>query len=436
MGPRSRRAACALLLFLVVGGFYALTFDFRASTDSYLNSLQTRALVLHGDIDLARYGNLSGFVVHKGSHEYSVYGAGVTLFGAPVYVLTSRLGASDRLSEELASIPFVAASVVLLFFLLLKLFDRSIAAAGTIVYASGTTIWPIGATAFWQHGPVALMSILGLHAVFSDREDAPLWAGLALGAATFIRPPLIVVTGTLALYYASKGWKSLTRYFIGGVPAIAAFAIQGRWLWGSWTKGGYSFSGIGFHGNIARALFGELFSFWRGLFVYSPVLILAGFGAVLALTRRKPLERRLVFLSLACVSSIVLYARFSTWWGGKNQFGYRYLLDITPILVLLAAYAVQRLPKLRTIGIPLAITSILTMTFGSAPNRFGWDFNPFPKSFVDSPIGQAWIAFFDRPGPGLLRLAAVGAVAAVLVITATRVGARPSVDPAAVADTV
>lgn len=421
MQQSSRRLARALALVILIGGFYAITFDFRPSTDSYLNSLQTKSLVLHGDVDLARYGHLAGFTVHKGQHVYSVYGAGISLAGAPIYLVGAHAGASDRVLEALASIPFVTGATVVLHFLLLRLFDRTIAIGGTLVFAFGTTMWPVAATAFWQQGPVAFLTLLGLYALFSERKTAPTWAGLAIGLATFVRPTLFVLAAVFALYFCTKGWQSIVRYAAGGLPAVAGFLIQGRWVWGSWLKAGYSFAGVGFHGNVPHALYGELFSVWRGLFVYSPVLILAVIGAFTAPREDGARKRILRFLAVSALGSIVLYARFSTWWGGKQEFGYRYLLDVTPILVLLAANATYRYRRLMTAAAPLAVVSILTMTFGAAPNRYGWDFNPFAKRFIDAPIGQAWIAFFDHPAPALARLGGIVLVSvAIFALTPKR----------------
>jgi hypothetical protein len=63
------------LLFLVLVGFLAATFSYRRITDTELNSFQTRALVLHGDVDLDRYErvNQPAFFTHRADgHLYSL----------------------------------------------------------------------------------------------------------------------------------------------------------------------------------------------------------------------------------------------------------------------------------------------------------------------------------------------------------------------------
>ena len=137
----------------------------------------------------------------------------------------------------------------------------------------------------------------------------------------------------------------------------------------------------------------------------------------------------MVFLGGSCVLSLLLYAGYPQWWGGLNQFGYRYLLDIVPPLVVLGAWALARQPRLRPIAIPLAVLSIMNMSFGMAGNRFGWDFVMFPRAFSDTPIGQAWIVFVDFPTGSILRLFGVAAIAVVLTVVAPRLATVPPLEP-------
>jgi hypothetical protein len=84
--PRTLSLVVIGAVFVVVAGLYTATFTFRGITDTELNSLQTRALVLHGDIDLSRYdvdltrfqGSGGNLVVVRDEHVYSVYGVGVS----------------------------------------------------------------------------------------------------------------------------------------------------------------------------------------------------------------------------------------------------------------------------------------------------------------------------------------------------------------------
>lgn len=410
------------LVFLLLSGFYLATFDYRGISDTRLNSLQTRSLVTHGDIDLARYGSGTSrtYVVHRDDHVYSIYGIGVSLVAAPLYLLGSRFDVADSTLEGVAAIAAVAAAGAILFRLLLQLVPARIASVGLVVFAFGTTMWPVAAMALFQHGPVALLQAIGLNGVFSHKRSSPAVAGFGFAAATLIRTPAVILLVVMGLFYLTQGKRSVALYIAGAAMPMGAFLLQNRWLWGVWLTTGYAQIGDKFHGgNVPRGVFALLFGWWRGIFVYSPILLAGVLGWLTALRSPKGfIERRMVFLGGSCLLSVLLYAGYPQWWGGLNQFGYRYLLDIVSPLVVLGAWAMARQPRLRPIAMLLAVLSIMNMSFGMAGNRFGWDFAMFPRAFGDTPLGQAWIVFVHYPTGSILRLLGVAAIAAILAALA------------------
>ena len=424
MGTRalgSRWALASAFLALLV--FLSATYTFRRITDNEVNSFQTRALVKHGDVHIERYPRVARpayFAKRRNGHLYSIYGVGISVVAAPAYVVLTRFTDSDGLLQAAGAIPFVAAGIVLMFVLLSRLAQRSIAVAGTIVFGFGTTMWPLASMGLYQHGPVAFFHVLGLLGMFSERERAPALAGLGFAAAAFVRLPTAIPLVVVGVYYLTRGWRRAAWYAAGAVVPIVGLLIQNRWLWGSWLEGGYSNSGIGFGFRyISRALPGLSFGAWRGIFVYSPILLVSIVGLVMVLRRlRNSVEAKLFVLGVSALASFFFYTTWSTWWNGLNQFGYRYLLDVVPFLVVLGGYAAARSERIRLIAIPLGVVSILTMTAGAGPNKFGFDGVRFPDEFSDTSLGQAWIALLDRPLSGLLRLAGVTAIACMFALIA------------------
>ena len=404
------------VIFAVIAGFYIATFSFRRISDTDLNSYQTRALALHGDIDLARFGDniprLSYTVRHQGS-RYSIYGIGVSISAIPIYAVAARLGASDRALQAAAAIPFVAAAVVILLLLFLRLFPRVVAVGGTIIYAFGTTMWPVASMAFFQNGPVALYQTIGLTGLFGSGRRAPALAGFGFGAAALIRPTLFVPLAFAGILYLLESRRSVVLYAASALPSILIVLVQNRWIWGRWLRGGYGELDVGYHASVPSALWGLLLGWYRGMFAYSPVLIVSVFGAVIALRRvKEPFERRLLVLAVSSVVLVLVYSRFTTWFGGQNQFGYRYLLDIVPFLIILGAYGVVHSARLRTLAVGLGAVSLMAMTFGAAPSQNGFDGPVFPRGFSASSLGQAWIVFVDHPLVSIVRLLVIGLIAA------------------------
>lgn len=404
--------ARAAIVLLVIAAFYAATFSFRNISDTDLNSMQTRALALHGDVDLSRYRlHPLAFWSNRHGARYSIYGVGVSLPAVPIYAVAARAGASEPTLQAAAAIPFAAAAVVVMFVVLLRLFPTWLAAASAGVFAFGTTVWPVAAMAFFQQGSGLLFQAIGLSGFLSLRRRAALVAGFGFGAASFVRQPATLGLLIVGAYYLLRQRRAVIPYVLGAAAPIAGLLIQNRWLWGTWLTGGYSHAHVGYQGDVPEALWGLLFGWWRGLFVYSPILIFGFVGLALAVRRRRRfLEERLVVLGVITVLTILLYSKFTTWYGGGNQFGYRYLLDVVPFLVILAAYGVLHAERLRPWALLAAIVSVLTMTFGAGPNDFGYDVHLFATTFEDSSIGQAWISAVQNPFGTALRLAGVGAI--------------------------
>ena len=406
------------VLFGLIGGFYVATFSFRGINDTALNSYQTRALALHADVDLARYDVTAirhGYSVERGDDRYSIYGVGVSMTALPIYAVVARLGASDKVLQAAAAIPFVAAAALILLRLLLRMFPRPVALGATIVYAFGTTMWPLATMGFFQHGPASFYQAIGLTGLFSDGARAPLLAGVGFGAAAFVRPTLFIPLLIVGVFYLIQDRRSALLFFAPAVLVVLGVLVQNRWIWGSWLSGGYAQAGPGFNGDMPEALFGLLFGWWRGMFAYSPVLVVGVAGLVIALRKTDGLvERKMIALGASVVVMVLFYARWTTWHGGQNQFGYRYLLDVVPFLVVLGAFAVARSERIRTIAIPLAVLSVMTMTFGAGPSRHGFDGGLFPPGLEQTSLGQAWLVFVNHPLDGILRLLGVAAITALL----------------------
>jgi hypothetical protein len=434
--PPAKRVAVTLLIFGALYAFYAATFDFRNLTDTLLHSRQTETLVLHGTVDLSGQRLLPAeFAFHRDGHVYSEFGVGISVVSAPLYAIPARLGASRRFMAGFTAIAFVAAAAVVLYRVLLRLVPAALAGLATVVFALGTPMWPVATTALHEHSAVALAQSVGLAGLFSRSRWAPVVAGIGFGTATFVRPTEAIVAASVGLFYLLRERGRVLAFAAGAILPVAGLLIQNRWLWGNWLAGGYANNPEGFHGNVPSALFGLLFSWWRGLFVYTPVLVLGLIGWLIALRRpRGFVEERMVLLGVTSVAMIGLYSLWTEWWGGTSQYGYRFLLEIVPFLVVLGAFAVHRMPRLRRAAFVLAALSIINMAFGMAPNRFAWDGVKFPSRFGDSPIGQAWIVFAHRPAGSILRLAGVAVIAAVMVWAGRYISTSrsPSPEPAAV----
>src|SRR5262249_4312408 len=88
-----------------------------------------------------------------------------------------------------------------------------------------------------------------------------------------------------------------------------------------------------------EAFLGLLASPSRGLLVFSPIVLVAAAGVRQAITDgwRSPLG----WCILALAAQYAVYGSFAVWWGG-HTYGPRYLLDILPVAVPVAAAGMAR----------------------------------------------------------------------------------------------
>lgn len=407
-----------IIVLVAATAVYVATFSFRPTTDTQLNSLQTRALSIHGDVDLSRYQPRGGFYVERGSATYSIYGVGISAVSFPFYAPLLRLGAGENVLQGTVSCVAAGLAVAFMFTLLTRLFPVRLAIAGTICFGFGTTMLPVASTALWQHAPVVLFDVLGLLAVTSPRRSAPFLAGLAFGAAAFVRLPAALPLAAFLIYYVTRNVRSGIS-FIGGItPFVVARIVENVWLWGSPLRTGYSYEPQTFaFRHFLTGLLGEVFSWRRGLFTYSPVFVIALFGIALSglAFRRAPEERHIFYSGVAFIGLLVVNATHVVWWGGERQFGYRYLIDAIPFLILPVVWSVKRV---RSLGLPfsfLGALSIVFMAAGSVPQRDAWD-TTFPQDQLSlSPLSHALRGTMRDPFPFVWRIFLIGALAAVML---------------------
>ncbi len=143
---------------------------------------------------------------------------------------------------------------------------------------------------------------------------------------------------------------------IGALPVLAAVVW---WLWANTARFGSPLN-FGYQasiqtdfalGNLLRGVVGQVLSPGRGLVWYAPPAVLAvfGFGEL----RRR--DGRLAWaLAAAVLVQLLFYSLRSTWWGNWC-WGPRYLVPVLPLMVVLAALALER----RTLRLPAALLAAL-----------------------------------------------------------------------------
>jgi Dolichyl-phosphate-mannose-protein mannosyltransferase len=416
---RSRRAAWLLVLASLL--VYNANLREISSADTIATRLLPVALVREQRLTLDRYFRddpaLPYWVQRVGEHYVSSYPIAPGVLAVPVYLLPIlALGdGSWALINGLAKLSaslMAALSVLFVYLVARRLAVEPVAVAIALVYAFGTATWSVSSQGLWGHAPAQLFMAVAVYCLLRGADDRRylLYAGLAAGVMVASRPTTAVVAAALLAYGLVHDGRRGVPIGLGFLAIALPVALHNLWQFGS-LQGGYAklhathatYHGVAsaWAGSIVQGLAGVLVSPSRGLLVYSPVLLFAGAGAVLAFgSRGVPLLR---WLAGAAGATVLMLGGFSVWWGG-HSFGPRLLADVLPLLALLLLPVWPRLRGSRSLrvafGVLLAV-SVAVQVVGAFyhPSPRAVDWNTSPRD-VDEAHDRLW----DWTDPQILRL--------------------------------
>jgi dolichyl-phosphate-mannose-protein mannosyltransferase len=246
-----------------------------------------------------------------------------------------------RLEKALASV--IAALAALSLLLLAREVLSRVAPAVLlgVAFAFGTSLWSTASRGLWQHGPMVLVTAVGLLCLVRARRlDDWRWsipAGLAWGAAFAIRPTIAAAIVLTALILAVVDRRAFAGFAVGagvviGVDVADNLSTYGTVIARHYVPGEGPVA-KGLSTTLGEGLAGTMISPGRGLLVYSPFLALAGVGLWL---RRRSLSA----LDLVAVGSILVLwfsAGNSRLWEGGASYGARILTETLPFWAYLMA---------------------------------------------------------------------------------------------------
>jgi hypothetical protein len=361
---RSDTAAAALLTLGLCVVFNSNGREI-ASFDSQPTKYAARELLLRGTLGLnhvvgrvPELAERSGFVLAEDGRYRSAYSPVPSIAAAWIAWPLWKTGALDiRAPRAPNVIAVIGASVLgalaaaLVYLIGRRVLARRAALVLALAFALGTGMWSTVSQTLWQHETAIFGMTLALLAFtrgeIRAREGLVIGLGLAIagGSRMQLAPAILLL---LAGTFARGGWRpAATASAI--VAAGAAAIVRTNLLWFGSPLGAapmlealhdsvhhvsYSF------GLSATGLSGLLVSPSRGLLVYSPVVLVSlwGAGALIAGGWRGPLA----WCAAAAAATYLLYGSYAVWWGG-HTYGPRYMLDVLPLLVPLAAAGLARL---------------------------------------------------------------------------------------------
>jgi hypothetical protein len=385
-GPELALLALLLvLLFLFHWGFA------RAASDGREYFVQVRSLVLDGDLDFANENSSFGVRGTAGNFAF-----GAPLLWVPFFVLAhlwlgllNLFGAGHSLAGYfnpyqravgLGSLVYGYAGLILGYRILIQYFSRWLAAAATIAVTCGSfVIWYLVVDNSMSHAVSMFAVTLFIYYWHQTRGDTSVRRWALLGAAAglmslvrwqnvlFVVFPAAEALGHLVPRLSHRGGGRIED-MAGGPPAVAAYAaFAAGWIlvfspqlyfW-KVVRGGWLAMPAGAHGAqwTSPALGDALFSPDRGLFSWTPLLLLAVLGLI-PFARRHPQLGALLFAALV----LQIYINATVEWFGHG-FGARRFANCMLIFAIGLA-ALLRWMKQRPALAPVLVVGALVVLNG------------------------------------------------------------------------
>jgi hypothetical protein len=355
---------CAVFLFVLVvynaNGREIGTYDSRPS------ELAARELLLRGTLSLnhavgatPEYANRWGFILANDARYRAIYSPVPSVVAAAVTWPFWRTGIFDvraplavQLIGKATASMLVALAAAISYRTARRVLPRGRALLLAVGLALGTGWWSSASQTLWQSESAILGLTLAVAAFVRLDEDRGVRNSLLLGAGLALagtsRPQLAPAIAILLLgvwIRAPRRFAAVTTSCVA-LASVAIAAVNYRWF-------GHPLGALPLIADLnadvhatgatfglrAEGPIGLLVSPSRGLFVFSPIALIAAWGIRDAI--REGWRAAGIWCLCGAVAQFILYSAYSVWWGG-HTYGPRYLLDILPLLVPAAAAALQR----------------------------------------------------------------------------------------------
>jgi hypothetical protein len=241
-----------------------------------------------------------------------------------------------------ASAGIAALAACTFYLIVIRFVPKKIAIVSTLVFAFATSTWSISSQALWQHGMIELFLLLMVYIIIRNEEDPSprsfVYLGILSGLFVFCRPPDALLLIPIVGYVVFKNRKYALHYVVPAIISGLPFLVYNWHFFGN-VFGGYvqNIQKFDLSVNVLPDYAGLFISPNKGLFIFSPILILAVLGYFhLDSIENKNISRLFRWFGPVLIMETVVYGFFSDW-GGGYSYGPRYLTALAPVLCIYVA---------------------------------------------------------------------------------------------------
>lgn len=383
-----RELAVGLLALAIAVGVRRAT---RASSHRYVVGLLTAAVLLSNGRQLGSSDNFpaaalpfqvirSGtvyfddfkcfiwperYLVRVDGTAVSQYPLTIGLLALPVYA-PAALGRLDPCQDDafyhlakIAGALLTSVGVALMYEVFVAVAGAVPGAVAVGIYLLGTAVLSLLGQSLFQHTGAVLGFSLAAFGIFrAGPRLAPLLVGFGASLAVASRAFDVFIAAAFVLAYLWKNWRKTPWVVLAGlIPVGAVLSYQAATFGSPFATGYGSDATDGWRANWFVGLAGELFSPARGLFVFSPVLLL---GLPSFFRAQGQLGRTLRILGAGAVVHVAVMAKWWAWHGAWCNSS-RMVSDTLPVFGLALAVALPSLLGSRRRIAWLAVMTVLSL---------------------------------------------------------------------------
>jgi len=284
----------------------------------------------------------------------NIYGPGAGLSAVPYFGALALLKGNWKENSRILwgearvfASACIAGSAVVLYFTLMLLLPQAPSIALSLLYGLGSCVWCEPTQMLWQQTPTLLFVTLGLYFLMRLSEKPRFGAacGLALGLAVLCRPTAgLLLLGAAVTVFVSER-KSRLPFVLAALPPLLFLAAYNAWFLGSPFRFGQVAAAETITGGAEPLTESSFVTRAAGLLI-SPF-----WGAAECWKNRSRPALRAV--GIAFLAELGVASSWFSWHAGWS-FGYRILVEWTPVLFLLLAPVAPRILRSKPLTIAFA----------------------------------------------------------------------------------
>ena len=413
-----RRAMLVIALYALLALVVIPVFPHFRSPNEFTRWATAAAIVDFHTFEVTRLAPLLGRqfedIAEVNGRFYSNKAPGGALVGLPAYAIARLFigpPAPGNMRVALTAMRLAGATLPALLLAVFFVFaarrlggPNESAAIAALLF--GTPLCAYGLL-YFSHALTAMAIFIAWVLLFvTEAEKNDYFAGALIGLAVLSEYPA-AIAGAVLVAFALPNVKKVLRVITGGLPFAIALGLYNRALFGGFFKLSSGFEADpGFRALAKRGVFGIglpdlhavgqlLFGPTRGLFVFSPILLL-GVLAVPAIRERLTPRQRWSLIATP-VALLITFAGYPNWHGGWTT-GARYLVPAMPFIALLLAFIRWSWLASLLLGASVVASALTSLVFPFVPPNVPAPWGTFALPLLrDGLIAPNLFHFVARP---------------------------------------